>query len=620
MCGICGIYAPTIKNEKQQIEQMNLCLIHRGPDAKDTYYSDYCQLGHTRLSIIDLSSNANQPMLSHNKRFITVFNGEIYNYKEVAKDIPQYSPITHSDTEVILEAFALYGDCFVNKLNGMFAIAIYDTQNNELYLFRDRVGKKPLFYFYDEVYFAFASEIKSLLQNDYVKSKTSTNYKSIKSFLHYGYIPQPETVYNFIFKFPAGYSAKVSENRMQMNCYWKAESKISTNYISNEAEALKTLDDLLNDSVKLRLVGDVPYGTFLSGGIDSSIITAIAAKNSPEKLKTFSIRFENAKHDESIYSRKVSEYLHTEHHEYTVTEQTAKELIPEIINIYDEPYADSSAIPTLMVSKLAKETVTMALSGDGGDELFWGYGSYRWADRLNNPFFNYFGKPISRLLSYGNNKQQRAAKLFDFNDRSKIQQHIFSQEQYFFTEKEIKSILNKDIFESLPILFKYDKCKRKLTPVEIQSLFDIETYLKDDLLVKIDRASMHYALETRAPLLDYRIVEFAINLSPELKINKGQSKYLLKKLLYNYIPQEYFQRPKWGFSIPLDKWLKTDLKPFVKQYLSDDIILKHNVVNINEVKKLLNLFYNEDKQYLYNRIWLLLILHLFLEKQNYGYN
>lgn len=618
MCGICGIYSSWSKNELHQIEKMNMSLQHRGPDANATYFSDFCSLGHTRLSIIDLSSNANQPMFSQNQRFVTVFNGEIYNFEEIAKELPNFTPRTHSDTEVITEAFALYGPCFVSKLNGMFAIAIFDTQDKKLFLFRDRIGKKPLFYFFDGEHFAFASEIKALLQNDYIKSKIIINYKSINSFLHLGYIPQPETIYNNIFKFPAGYSAKVSPFKMEMNCYWDVKNKITSNYIDNEEEALQTLDSLLNDSVKKRLISDVPYGTFLSGGIDSSIVTAIAAKNAPDKLKTFSIRFESAKHDESIYARKVAEYLQTEHHEFTVTEQQAKEFIPQLIDIYDEPYADSSAIPTLMVSKLAKSNVTMTLSGDGGDELFWGYGAYHWAERLHKPLFQYFNKPISGILSLGDNRKQRAAKLIDFDNREKIHQHIFSQEQYFFTEKEIKSLLNNDIYESINIMNKYEGFSRDLSPVEVQSLFDIEAYLKDDLMVKVDRAAMHFALETRVPLLDYRIVEFAINLHPKLKINNGQSKYLLKKLLYKYVPEEYFQRPKWGFSIPLDKWLKEDLKFLVDQYLSDEIILKHNIVNLKEVKKLLELFYKADKQYLYNRIWLLIVLHIFLEKHNNG--
>ncbi|MFT6210760.1 MAG: asparagine synthase (glutamine-hydrolyzing), partial [Bacteroidia bacterium] len=383
--------------------------------------------------------------------------------------------------------------------------------------------------------------------------------------------------------------------------------KISSKVISDEVEAKAQLTDLLKESVKRRLVSDVPFGTFLSGGIDSSLVTALAQNSTSEKLKTFSIGFDDAKHDESGFARKVSEHLDTEHYEYRITEKDALELVADILPQYDEPYADSSAIPTMLVSKMAQQEVTMTLSGDGGDELFHGYGMYNWAERMTNPAVKSLRWPISQILSLCDDRYKRIAKVFDYSSSDNLQSHIFSQEQYMFSVSELSNLLiNKP--EGLSLLTLNSTFPRQLTATESQALFDIDFYLKDDLLTKVDRASMKYSLETRVPILDHTVVEFALNLDPALKVKNGVQKHLLKEVLYDFVPKEIFDRPKWGFSIPLDKWLKNDLSFLIEDCLSERKIKEVGVVKWQEVETLKKKFFS-GQNHLYNRIWLLILLH-----------
>jgi asparagine synthase (glutamine-hydrolysing) len=313
-----------------------------------------------------------------------------------------------------------------------------------------------------------------------------------------------------------------------------------------------------------------------------------------------------------MYARKVAEYLGTNHHEFVVTEKDAMEMIPELVNVFDEPYADSSAIPTMLVSKLARKHVTMTLSGDGGDELFLGYGAYQWAKRLNNPFITGTHKLIYPGLSILGNKYKRASHLFDYQNYSDIKSHIFSQEQNLFKRNEISELLSPDIFQKISLDEYYTF--GNLSASESQALFDLKYYLKDDLLVKVDRSSMKYSLETRVPILDYRIVEFVLNLPENFKIKGNIQKYLLKEVLYDFIPPSYFNRPKWGFSIPLQKWLKGDLRYLIDEYLSDSKLDQYKVLNKRVVQDLKNRFFSGKQDYLYNRLWLLIVLQRFLEK------
>ncbi|MCF8463880.1 MAG: asparagine synthase (glutamine-hydrolyzing) [Flavobacteriales bacterium] len=605
MCGIAGIYEPKGVAE-DVLKRMSDKIAHRGPDSDGFFVQNGFGLAHRRLSIIDLSTAANQPIFSQDNRYAIVYNGEVYNHKEIAKELPIQLK-THSDTEVILEAFAQWGPKMVNRLNGMFAIAIFDKLEEKLYLFRDRVGIKPLFIYQKNGVMAFGSELKALTAlKDQLEF--TLNRDAIPYFLHLGYIPQPITIYNEIEKFPSGHWAVFDGIALKTECYWNPADKISATVLSDETEAKNQLEKLLKASVKKRLMSDVPFGTFLSGGVDSSLVTALAQEESAERLKTFSIGFENAKHDESKYARQVAEHLGTEHFEYKVTEKDALDLVEDILLQYDEPYADSSAIPTMLVSKMARQEVTMTLSGDGGDELFMGYGAYTWANRLSSPLLNTFRKPIGTALSFGNDRQRRAANLFQYSSSDNLPAHIFSQEQYLFSRSELDRLVLNSNEVQFPLLNQAKKLNRALSPAERQAFFDLEFYLKDDLLTKVDRASMRYSLEARVPLLDHETVEFALNLDENLKIKNGTQKYLLKQVLYDKIPKEVFNRPKWGFSIPLSKWLNSDLSYLIDESLNKKKVEETGFVQWNAVEKLVN-SYRSGQEHLYNRIWVLILLH-----------
>lgn len=612
MCGLAGMYFPNGAT-KDSLKKMTDAIAHRGPNAEGFFVDGPFGLAHRRLSILDLSTAADQPMRSACGRYQMVFNGEVYNYREIAKEL-DVNLRTSGDSEVILEAFAKWGPQMVNRLNGMFIIAIFDTSEKKLFLFRDRLGIKPLFVYRHNGIIAFASELKAIvaLKNELT---LTVNRAAIPYFLHLGYIPQPLSIYNEVEKFPSGSWAVTDGNSFATERYWNPQEKISAEIISDEHEAKQQLKQLLQASVSRRLVSDVPFGTFLSGGIDSSLVTALAQNSTSEKLKTFSIGFDDAKHDESGFARQVSEHLQTEHHEYRVTEKDALELVTDMLTQYDEPYSDSSAIPTMLVSKMAKQEVTMTLSGDGGDELFHGYGMYNWAERLSNPLVNGLRWPISKILSLGEDRYKRIAKVFDYSTSDNLQSHIFSQEQYMFSASELDDLLLEPTSE-LSLLRMNSHLSRKLTAAESQALFDIDLYLKDDLLTKVDRASMKYSLETRVPLLDHTVVEFALNLDPKLKTKAGVQKYLLKEVLYDLVPKELFNRPKWGFSIPLDKWLKKDLSFLLEEFLSEKKVTEIGLVKWKEVL-LLKKKFAAGQHHLYNRIWLLILLHQwFSNEQN----
>lgn len=608
---------------------------HRGPDSSGEYFNGTCGLGHRRLSVIDLSDRARQPMFSANGRYVIVYNGEVYNYQEIGAKLgfisaeKKFVPRSSSDTEIILEAFIQYGHKFIHELNGMFAFAIYDTVSNELYIYRDRMGIKPLYFYWDGKHFAFASELKALTKLEQIPK--IVNKTAVGQFLHLGFVPAPHSIYKNIFKLKSGSWIKVTKEGVDLLRYWNLRSKISGEVITREDQAMVKLSDLLISSVQYQLKSDVPFGVFLSGGIDSSLVTAQAVMLSSVKVNTFSIGFEENKLNESEYAKAVANYLGTEHHEFIVSHNDAIKLIDSITGTYDEPFADSSCIPTMLVSKLARDHVTVTLSGEGGDELFFGYGAYKWAGYLSNPLVALLRSPASSLFSKMSSRYQRIARLLDYDKNTHLRSHIFSQEQYVFSEKEILQILHPDfpdekeisleIPSDSPMRFINENIQkgesflseRKLTAIEQQALFDLEIYLQDDLLAKVDRASMKYSLETRVPYLDHRLVEFALNLSPDLKYRNGTFKYILKKVLYQYIPKSLFDRPKQGFAIPLSKWLRTSLKYLVDYYLSDDMVIKYGVLNPREVNIIKQQFFS-GADFLFNRMWQLIILQMWLEK------
>lgn len=619
MCGIAGIFSK-YPVEGRVMEVMTHALKHRGPDAHATFLSDdkKLALGHARLSIIDLSTAANQPMHSADGNLTIVFNGEIYNYKEVRtaliKTNDQVHFHTNSDTETILHAFAQWGPKMVEKLNGMFTIAIYDHRTKSLYLFRDRIGKKPLYVFESGNDFVFASEIKSLLLHPRVQTTKSINVSALQQVLHLGYIPGPGTAFKGIQKFPAGHWAlKKLDLSLELHKYWQPEDCWIKSPISplSPSELSIQLGTLLEASVKRRLISDVPIGSFLSGGTDSSLVTALAAKHHEGKLKTFSIGFQETKYNESFYALEVAKHLGTDHHAFELTEADALPILETYLNHFDEPFADTSAIPTMLVSQLTKPHVSVALTGDGGDELFLGYGSYDWAQRLANPFWQFMQTPTRLLFNYfGTDRLKRIASMLEKVRPQQRLSHIFSQEQYFFSESESKKMLLNPIpTEPLGL----HEITKKRTPAERQALFDIHYYLKDDLLVKVDMASMYHSLECRCPLLDYEVVEFALQIPENFKSREGVRKRILKELLSQFLPQDLVHRPKWGFSVPLPLWLKGKLSYLIDDYLSSPVVNRFGLVKANEVEALVKRFRSGEDR-LYNRVWVLIVLHKWLER------
>lgn len=621
MCGIAGIFSRKAI-QKEEIVAMTNALRHRGPDAQASTLNEHhtVALGHTRLSIIDLSNNANQPMHSDNGRYGIVFNGEIYNFKAVRKAIELQDPkvrfATSSDTEVILHAYSLWNEKMMEHLDGMFAFVIYDKVLQTLFIGRDRMGKKPLYYYLDDDHFVFASEIKSLLRHSLVRAKKQIDRQAIHEFLHLGYIAEPRTIFSNIRKFPAGFTGRVDENfDLHLKPYWQVQEQVGPKTMRTESDVKQALKTTLQNAVEKRLISDVPLGTFLSGGTDSSLVTALASEFSATPLKTFSIGFAESKFDEGKNAQQVATRLRTDHHAYVLSEKEAAGILETYLGHFDEPFADTSAIPTMLVSKLARQEVTVALTGDGGDELFQGYGAYDWAERLSNPFFRIIQGPLAYgFRNFGDSRLKRIAHLLEKVDRLHVRSHIFSQEQYFFSDRELrrKLLVNPSSYSSF--IYKDPQFENvNLTPREQQALFDLRFYLKDDLLVKVDRASMFHALECRCPLLDHAVVEFALNLPLSFKVRDKVRKWILKEILSDYLPLEMIHRPKWGFSIPLVKWLKNDLQYLIEDFLSKQSIEDAGLVRYEYVNVIKQSFMNGN-DYLYNRLWTLIVIHKWLRE------
>lgn len=607
MCGIAGIVGFTGDFSEQELLQT---MRHRGPDATGVWSDEQCMLFHARLKIIDLSDAALQPMVSKCGRFVMVYNGEVYNFKELSRKYHLDLRST-SDTEVLLELFARKGVECLYELNGMFAFAVWDRQSCKLTLARDRSGIKPVYYYHKNGVFAFASELKTLLNMPFIQEQRSLNRQSLTYYLHLGFVPAPYTVYTSIYKLEPAHYLEVSQGKTQKARWWNIFEHATARKIENEEHAIEELQVLLEDSVRLHLVSDVPVGCFVSGGVDSSVVTAIAAKLTNGSIRTYTIAVDDVQMSEGHYGRRVAEYLGTEHTEIQVSTAEAKEFLPRIVEIYDEPFADSSAIPTLIISRAARRYVPVVLSGDGGDELFWGYGAYRWAERLNKLAVRYFRHFIKFFLANGGQRYRRASWLFDYDEIGSTETHIFSQEQYLFSAKELERFGFRVEYDGLSSLRELEQL-RWLKPSERQSLFDLLYYLPDDLLVKVDRASMAFSLETRVPLLDYRLVEYALRLSPQMKCRHGITKYVLKKVLYRYLPEDFFARPKRGFSVPLRQWLRNDFYSYVQMMLhNEDLkdLLDCRPVDIVAVRR-----WNAGDDLYYNRVWQLVVLSQFLQK------
>jgi len=627
MCGISGFIDFNKKANLDILKKMTDVLHHRGPDDSGylfhTINSAHVGLGHRRLSILDLSNHGHQPMVYDNLEM--VYNGEVYNFKEIRDELKKYNYNfeSDSDTEVILKAYHKWGIKAIDKFNGMFAISIYDKQNDKLILIRDRAGVKPLYWYWKNNDFLFSSELKSFHQ--YLAFEKSINLDSLSLYLQYGYILQPHSIFENTYMLEAGCYLEVDlkSKKVTKKKYWDViefYNKPKLN-ISKE-EATNRLEDLLKTSFNYRMVSDVPVGVFLSGGYDSSAVAAIIQSQQTSKLKTFTIGFHERGFDEAPYAKQVAKYLETEHTEYYCTQKEAIDIIPALVEIYDEPFADASAIPTILVSKIAKESVTVALSADGGDEAFAGYSKYL-----------------------------RSLKYLKFLERSKLSKSLLKmtiplvQSTNFLSHSKTKQIeriyetLNKKDDESILKLMRYwdDTQVNKLLIKKTQNVktfFDIEdeinnsndyinkmlaidykTYMVDDVLTKVDRASMSVSLEGREPLLDYRIIEFAAQLPSEYKLNNGNTKDILKEVVHRYIPKEIMDRPKMGFGVPLHEWFKDELKEYVEYYLNNDRLKKENIFNLLEIDKLKNEYIkNPSNQNVAQSIWKIIIFEMWYEK------
>lgn len=606
MCGITGIVNRRANVDQRQLTTMTNKISHRGPNAEGLFVNKNktCGLGHRRLSILDLSDAANQPMHSKCGNYTLVYNGELYNFKEIKETLENdgVSFSTASDTEVILESFIKWGPKCVNHFNGMFAFAIWNEEKEELFIFRDRLGIKPLYYAWDEKTLYFASELKAIAP---FVNKEDWDEKAIQHYFRLGYIPAPHTIYRSVRKLEEGSYIQLNKSDFLIKKYWELEENIQKEMISNENDAKVQYYDLLKSSVEMRLQSDVPFGVFLSGGIDSSTVAAVAQSVSEEPISTFSIGFEEASFSESEYAKKVANHLGTKHYEFILSHKDIQELIPQMPSWYDEPFADASALPTYLVSKMASEKVKMVLTGDGGDEQFMGYGMYTWADRLTTL------KTLKWILIKGLSfspkiNNQRASQYFDYKDDEHLASHIFSVDQGLFSAKSLRRhfVFND---EYAPLLL--GKTNRRLLVSESQSFYDLKYYLPGDLLTKVDRATMQNGLEARVPLLDHRLVEFTLNLDEKLKRKNGEAKYLLKQVLYDYLPKELFDRPKWGFGIPLNLWLSKELKPLLDKYVNSEVLEKYAFYNVKEILKLKEQ-YLEGKTYLFNQLWLIIMFNM----------
>jgi len=619
MCGIAGFYDTTRNSSREILVRITDLLSYRGPDDSGYEFREtphgHLGLGHRRLSIIDLSPLGNQPMTYDNLSI--TFNGEVYNFLEIRKelDVLGYKFESTSDTEVILKAIHKWGVEAVNRFNGMFSMAIYDSDKDELTFVRDRMGVKPLYYFYDGQNIAFASELKPLMQYP-LSAKCSIDLQALNSFIYHGYIDAPKSIFENIFKLEPGSYLKYRQGRIEVKRYWSIEEAYKKRVVNesiSENDAIDRLDELITSSVRYRMISDVPIGSFLSGGIDSSLVSAVMQKLSPGPINTFTIGFNEPQYDESVFAKKIAEHLKTSHHEQTLPIKQAQSFIGQIPHYYDEPFADSSQIPTMLVSQLARKNVTVALSGDGGDEFFCGYKRYSDVFKFT-PFklMSKFGNLFRILPGFEKGLgalHVNARKLLYINSTENIinRSYLFSR---FYLSGLIKNNhyeLNRKYFDVIG-----------LSPENIQEAYmlqDMITYLPDDILTKVDRATMSSSLEGREPLLDYRLIEFSFSLPHHLKFKNGVGKYLLKELAYRYIPKKLLDRPKMGFGVPVYQWLQGELNFLIKKYLSKDFILKQGIFDANQVAYLVRLFEtNPQSEFFAKIIWHTLVFQMWHEK------
>lgn len=645
MCGIVGFFSGDGFNHQNIVEDMMDAIKHRGPDDKGFWHNSESNLylGHRRLSVVDLSSLGHQPMTSCSDRYVIAFNGEIYNHLLLRKSLKKSGVnVTwrgHSDTETLLACIDTWGlEKTIKKCSGMFAIALFDKKHNSIYLVRDRFGEKPLYYGIQNGVFLFGSELKALKKHPEFQGEIDRNSLALQ--LKYSYIPTPYSIYKGIKKLPPGTILKVRVNDAYSNiesiespiAFWSLRevainAQLNT-YTGSAIEAVNDLDELLSQSVKQQMEADVSLGAFLSGGIDSSLIVSLMQSQSSSPVKTFSIGFEQEGYNEAVYAKQIAQHLGTKHTELYVSAEDAMNTIPKLSHLYDEPFSDSSQIPTYLVSGMTKESVTVSLSGDAGDELFGGYNRYLWTRKIWNKV-KYMPYSVRRFIAWGMTSVSPEAW-------NKILLQIVSMP---LTGDKIHKLANilpaksvEDFYFHL-VSHWHDidtiviGTKDPVAPVERNSLglnlgsieqnmmyLDSISYLPDDILTKVDRAAMGVSLETRIPFLDHHVVEFAYKLPLSMKIRNGEGKWILKKVLDRYIPRELMERPKMGFGVPIDLWLRGPLRDWAESLLDESRLKKEGFFHAESIKKKWDEHLSGSRNW-QNHLWDVLMFQAWLEDQ-----
>ena len=612
MCGIVGFLGKFDSDSAEaNIRRMTDSLYHRGPDDGAYWISSGIALGHRRLSVLDLSNAGKQPMASTSERYTIVFNGEIYNHKELRCELTHQNWNGNSDTETLLVAIEEWGlEGALRRLSGMFAFAVWDHKRQTLSVARDRMGEKPVYYGWSGGVFLFASELKALKLHQ--NWDGAINRAAAAEYMRFGYVPTPYSIFEGIKKLLPGSFIEVSTqynpgDEVPVKTYWSvlncansAQKKVNTD------EVVDRLETLIKNSISRQMLADVPVGAFLSGGIDSSVIASLMQAQSSSAIKTFSVGFSEQKFDEAVYAKNTAHFLGTDHTEIYVTAQDAQNVIPNLPEIYDEPFGDASGIPTYLVSKLARESVTVSLSGDGGDELFSGYNRYIWGEKLWNKmhlfspgFRRIFGKGLTSispaLIDHFYESMRFALpkryQVNAFGDKIHKFAEIIKTEnpqEFYYNLISQHRETNEIMFDGgCQINWAQSQCNLNQSEnfLDLAVFQDQVGYLPDDILTKVDRAAMAVSLETRVPFLDHDIVEFSWQIPQDLKIREGQTKWVLRQILKKYVPAEFFHRPKQGFTLPLEIWLRGPLREWSEQLLEPKLLEEQGFLNVEMVRQ-----------------------------------
>jgi len=638
MCGITGFIDFKKQSSMEDLKSMTSILHHRGPDGSgiEFFEKDHetIGLGHTRLSIIDLTSFGKQPMQF--EHFWICFNGEIYNFQEIRADLENlnHTFIGHSDTEVILHAYSQWGKDCVHRFIGMFAIVIYDKKQREITCMRDRAGVKPFFYYYSDGLFLFSSELKSFHRHPYFKK--SINRDAVAAFMQYGSVPTPHCIFENCFKLKPGHFLKFSldhadeiliNSLKHQQPFWNVYDSYNKPKLKIDFKDAKSqTEELLTSACNYRMVADVPVGVFLSGGYDSTAVSALLQKDRTEKLKTYTISVPDIGLNEAEYAKQTADFLGTDHTEIACSQKEALELIQDLPYYYDEPFADSSAIPTTLVSLMARKEVTVALSADAGDEVFAGYNRYDYLMRFGKkiqsiPGFARKGMagvmdiiPANQIPILKNkyNFPNRYEKLKSLlKDPSSEQMMLSLSEQ--FTDKQLKELLNFHPNKLETAYTSKELLNPEHSPLSYMMAIDYQTYLVDDILQKVDRATMTASLEGREPFLDHRVIEFAAQLPDDYKYHNGIKKYILREIVHQYIPKEKMDRPKMGFAIPLASWMQNELRDLVHSYINEKQIKEQGIFNWEAINSLKTKFFAGKTEYDF-KLWYLLMFQMWHER------